>query len=256
MDNINTSFISDPTIAQPLTGPSLDFLQNATREVVTAVLQSRIGDVPDATKGYILYGMVRTPLGGSDFSYTAGAASFNGEVYLFDAVASLTVNDTDVLSITTTNTDPADPITFTDLVPRNVLDTRKLTIADAASGSGAFDFDNAVFLRDFWHVIGATNEPAFENGFTHFAGGSTPAFKKEGDIVRLRGTYTFGTNNTFLFTLPVGYRPNANVTTMGAASTFNTEVISITILTTGGVRVKKNTSNQGSFDGVHFNLNF
>ena len=64
-----------------------------------------------------------------------------------------------------------------------------------------------------WHAIGAPGEPAFLNTWKNYGGEwAAAAFRKDSEgFVHLRGLIdcTAG-NNTFAFTLPVGYRPGTN----------------------------------------------
>jgi hypothetical protein len=67
---------------------------------------------------------------------------------------------------------------------------------------------NATVPIDPWHVVGATGEPGFTNGWGAVATENAPAFYKDPlGIVRLRGTIGGGTQGLAAFTLPVGYRP-------------------------------------------------
>jgi hypothetical protein len=67
---------------------------------------------------------------------------------------------------------------------------------------------NATVPIDPWHVVGATGEPGFTNGWGTVATENSPAFYKDPlGIVRLRGTIGGGTQGLAAFTLPVGYRP-------------------------------------------------
>ena len=64
-----------------------------------------------------------------------------------------------------------------------------------------------------WHEIGATGQPAFQNGWV-YAGApyNTCAFRKDGfGFVHLKGVMKSGTIGSVAFTLPAGYRPAATV---------------------------------------------
>lgn len=60
-----------------------------------------------------------------------------------------------------------------------------------------------------WHTIGASGEPAFQNGWVDYgAGYPTPGFQKDAQgYVHFRGLVKGGTLGAAAFTLPVGYRP-------------------------------------------------
>lgn len=67
----------------------------------------------------------------------------------------------------------------------------------------------ALIQGEDWHYVGATDEPAFENGWTNLV--STPAIafriRQEG-IVDLVGIGSGGNAET-IYTLPEGYRPTS-----------------------------------------------
>jgi len=79
-----------------------------------------------------------------------------------------------------------------------------VTINSSGGGSGTVALDS-------WHTVGGGGEPAFQNSWVSFDGGTTfevPAFRKfEDGRVQLRGSAKGGAVNTVIFTLPVGYRP-------------------------------------------------
>lgn len=143
MRKLITSFIG-PNVAQPIKQGTLDHLQLAYQEAITALGRSQIGNDYDPTKVYILYGCANsdTP---PNYNISAGAVFYNGEVYLVDAV-NFVAADTAVGTITTSYyADPiADPVTFTDGVSHNVHEIKKMVVADAASGTGTADYDDWV----------------------------------------------------------------------------------------------------------------
>jgi hypothetical protein len=62
---------------------------------------------------------------------------------------------------------------------------------------------------DTWHTVGNSGEPAFQNSWTHYGAPFPQAgFRKFPDgKVKLRGLVKGGAVGTYVFTLPVGYRP-------------------------------------------------
>jgi hypothetical protein len=147
MNQIYTGYVNSPLTNQPLTGPSIAFLQSATTEVIAAIVQNIIqSDTVSFTTPYALYGCKKTSLGGGNYSYTAGYIFYKGEIFSFPGISSIAIPDTDVVKITITNDPIADPIKFTDLVFRNVHNHRTLVLSDGLSGSGDFNFNSIVYL--------------------------------------------------------------------------------------------------------------
>ena len=140
--------VSDVTNSNglPVKSGTLEHIQLAYQEAINAIARNLIGRDIDNSRAYILFGLINTGTA-SAMNVTAGALYYAGEVYLVDAFT-LNVAQAAVASIQTsfyqTN---ADPVTFTDGVQRNVHEIRKIVFADAASGSGLFDFNNMVNTR-------------------------------------------------------------------------------------------------------------
>lgn len=146
-NQIYTGYISDPTVSQPLTGPSFAFMQSATTEMIAAVVQNLIqSDTVNFNTPYAVYGCRQTSLGAGNYSYTQGYVFFKGELFLFPAISSIAIPDTAVCTITISDDPIADPITFTDGIARNVNLHRTLTLTDGLSGSGDFNFNTTIFL--------------------------------------------------------------------------------------------------------------
>jgi hypothetical protein len=74
------------------------------------------------------------------------------------------------------------------------------------------------------HFVGATGEPAFENGWTNYSanpGWSQAGFWKDAfGVVHLEGTLTAGTSGAPAFTLPAADRPATNLFVPVANGTF------------------------------------
>lgn len=127
------------SVGLPVKSGTLQHLQLAYQEALTALANSIIGRSADFANAYVLYGLVNSGTSGA-MVVSAGAIYYNGEVFLVDAF-SLTVTDTAVANVVTTffGTN-ADPVTFTDGISRNVHQIRKIVFTDDATGSGLFDF--------------------------------------------------------------------------------------------------------------------
>jgi len=144
MNRIITTSISDPLIQQPLTGKSLDFLQNNYSAGFLALGQSLIGETFDISTPYILKGL--DAFGTNQ--YNEGWVFYFGEIYYCPGKATTTAfSNVPVLTLTVSNDSTADPVTFTDGVPRNVHNNRTMVLSDAVSGSGTFDLSDAVYLQ-------------------------------------------------------------------------------------------------------------
>lgn len=211
MRKLDVSSIGNTT-GMPIKGGTLEHVQLAYQEALTAVSKNIIGRDNDTTRAYILFGLVNSGTTGS-MNVSAGAVYFNGEVYLVDAFT-LTVAQTAVASISTTYyATNADPVIFTDGVQRNVHQIRKITFADGASGSGLFDFNNMVQSRIGLKNVQVATLPSnytvkFDQDQTIFfaAASVDTAFTFDltnalpGTVVRLKWTY--GAGRLITFTIP------------------------------------------------------
>ena len=105
----------------------------------------------------------------------------------------------------------------------------------------------------------AWQTPTFLNSWVNYENTYNPAgyFKDSLGIVHLRGLVKNGTNNTTIFTLPVGYRPsNRELLTVQtyttAAGTGNNTTGRVDILTDGTVQVIFGNNGWLSLDGLTF----
>lgn len=132
--------------AMPLKSGPFTHLQLAYQEAIAQAIVGWIGSTYDSTKVYRLSGVVNSG-SGSNYIISAGAVFFNGEVYLVDT-STFTISGSNVAvgTIVTTYFSgvEADPQDFTDGVPRNIHQIRKIVYAAALSGSGAGNFDDIV----------------------------------------------------------------------------------------------------------------
>lgn len=120
----------------PIKQGTLEFLQDSYKEIFNAIMGAKVSSLPDAdTVPYIIYGCEYTDLG-TNYAVSAGAAYYNGEIYLIDAVSSTALpTGTEVIGIsigTTYQTAAnADPVTMTDLVTIvNVHQIKKMVIGN------------------------------------------------------------------------------------------------------------------------------
>lgn len=170
MNIIKTSNIIEPSQLQPFTGYSLEFLQNATKEMLYSIVQTFIGNVTSSTTPYILWGCVKTNTGGTNYSYTQGYIMFNKEIYYFPAIPTISITDTDVCTIISTPDSVADPLNFSNGVSFNVHDHWTLQLTNGISGSGSFNFNQCVSIQKPAKIrLKATNYTAQGN-----SGGNNP----------------------------------------------------------------------------------
>jgi hypothetical protein len=95
-------------------------------------------------------------------------------------------------------------------------------------------------IVDNWHYIGGAGEPAFGAGWSNLAGYSVMGFKKLpfDNAIQIRANVVSNGASATICTLPVGYRPRADVdlpVLFNAAGTYTARFI--TISTAGVVAV-------------------
>jgi hypothetical protein len=223
MNRIKTTDILDPTIQQPFTGGSLDFLQNANKEVVLAAIIGEIGNSYDSTKAYIISGLYAY---GTN-QYQEGYVLFGGEIYYSAGKSSVTAFvNVPVLTITITNDVTADPVTFTDGISRSVHNNRKLVLSDAISGTGTFDLSDALHINT-WVTQSSPTVIGLTTGDVLVGGGVTGTYSylmkrtREGISLRFLSTDldTLATVAKIQMTLPILIPVAPNKTT-GLATGF------------------------------------
>jgi hypothetical protein len=131
----------------PVKKGTLQFLQDAYKESLASTIQALIGSGYDPTVVYILSG-ARNSGTYPAYSITAGAAFYNGEVFLIDAAGfTATGSNVGIFQVVVTQyIIDADPVTFTDTTVRNVHNIRKLQVVQGAGGSGIANYAQAFFL--------------------------------------------------------------------------------------------------------------
>jgi hypothetical protein len=217
----------------PVKEGTLDFLQLAYQEAITAIGNNLIGNKSMANVGYILYGCVNT---GSGLNYiiSAGAIYYNGEVYLVPATT-FTASSGNVaianvgISQYTTN---ADPVTFTDGVSRNVHNIRSINFTAGTSGSGIFDLTDlkqtVIGLKnDVEATLGSTYNATFEQNKAVFFTSATVNVAINFDFTDavpgtvLRMKWTFGAGLTLTINTPANstiIRDSGNLAAVASAN--------------------------------------
>jgi hypothetical protein len=184
MNYIDTSQISDPLKQQPFLGASLQFLQNAGREMVKGICRSRIGEglySISNTNGIVIAGCVSSS--GGDV-YSDGFIFFDDELYYFPgATGVLAFAPSAIFVESLTNDGTIDPITFSDLSTGSVHKIKRLVLQAGASGTGAFDLTD-LLRKDLQQIAIST--------FTTSSG-------SEADITGATYTTPAGTRNYKIF---------------------------------------------------------
>jgi hypothetical protein len=139
------------TSAMPFKSGTLEHLQSAhieTTKIILAAMQGALPQIAFFSSG-VLYG-ANVTYSGSNWTMTAGAVFFNGEIFLTDAASGiLTGTNVIIGTITTTNITAAnyDPALFSDGTSNNVHEVRKIVWSSGASGSGSIVYNTAETWR-------------------------------------------------------------------------------------------------------------
>jgi len=200
MRKIYTGFVSDPSIQQPLTTKSLDFLHGGQSQMVYAICKSIIQNSGRTYSTSVPYLFSSD----SNAGFTSdGVVFFNGELYV------MTENTGGLAyAIVDTTPDPiADPVTFSDSVARDVHNNRYLTY-QASSVGALFAVVDIVSVN----VPNTTIIPSFSNTWLSSI---TPRYSKGANgMVTLDGvvhkTGVINSGNQLIVTLPSGFRPTSD----------------------------------------------
>ena len=149
---IQTNSILDPLVGQPFTGPSLNFLQNATKEPINGLGQAIIGYSYDPTITYILNGLTQS----ASTAYNEGYVLYQNEVFYSPGLVVTGFTNQPVLTLTTTNDSVADPLLFTDLVPRNVHNIRRMVLSDGPATGTSIALSSCTYVNESSIYTGAT----------------------------------------------------------------------------------------------------
>jgi len=170
MKRLDASAISTG-VGFPLKSGSIDFLQDAHKETTAAVVTNLLGLTPETGQFYILYGLVNSG-SGATYNVSAGAVFYNGEVYDVPSF-SFTLSGSEEAwpqLVTTQYTTNADPVEFTDAVPRNVHNIRRMVVSASATGFGLQKFD--LWVRGGAWIYGDTKDVVCDSTYLgiHFDG--------------------------------------------------------------------------------------
>lgn len=189
MNKLDTSAIS-AGIGFPIKSGTLDFLQLANHEGISATIESLIGTIYNTSTVYILSGCSLSVVGANTI-ISPGYIYYNGELYLCDGQSFLNPSGGDVVVCNLVITQyiiNADPVVFTDTLPRNVHNIRKAVFAAGATGTGslsttsASDFDN-ITAFGVWRTVGINVGTGWALGGTYI-----PRYMVEfGSKIRMTG---------------------------------------------------------------------
>lgn len=143
MKRLETSPISD-TVAMPIKSGTLEFLQDSWKEGLAAIIKSTItAEAVDTI--YTLSGCINSG-SGSNYIISPGFLYLNGEIFPFDgATFTLTGLQKAYARIETTQfTTEADPVQFTDGIPRNVHNIRKIVVENTTVSSSLPEYKDFV----------------------------------------------------------------------------------------------------------------
>lgn len=194
------------TAAQPFKSGTWQHLQEAYTELIVATVQALVGEDYDYSTPYALTNLnnTQTP---PDYTIISGFVLFEGVIYETSGTAFTTAGpQVAVGSIATTylTSAAADPVTFTDGNAHNVHEIKKINFAAGTSGSGAFDYDDIVFVQhpNDWQDLTVN---------ANWATVQTLQYRKNRDgLVTIRGIVQGGASAAYgdtIATLPAGYRP-------------------------------------------------
>lgn len=139
---------------------------------------------------------------------------------------------------------------------------RSMTDVDARLRAIQGNFE-AVHRTEPWRVVGASGQPAFENGWQNYHLGSgfqVARFFKDGfGVVHLEGLVNRGvsamTANTVIFTLPSGCRPDGTLLfAANAAGGSGMTHTRVDVFSSGTVRMQTGPTTSGylSLSGITF----
>jgi len=232
MRKLDVSAVSG-SIGLPVKSGTLNHIQLAYQEALTALANSIIGRLPDIYNFYILYGCVNSG-SGLNYNISAGAIYYNGEVFLVDAtIFTASSGQVAVGTIVTTQySSNADPVTFTDGTLRSIHNIQKIIFASAVSGSGVCDYSAAlqvpgVMVADYEATLPSTYTINFKQDqsiyFASATVNSTMTFDftnaVPGTVVRLK--WTFGAGLTLNINTPSGatvIKDSGNLSSVASAN--------------------------------------
>ena len=239
MKRIYTGFAADPSPQQPFTTKSLDFVQDANKEMLAVIAKNLIisagynpNNVPYLIEKIQAYNQ---------------AIYYQGEIYMTNVVST---SPTDYAIIDTTPDATADPLLFTDSINRNVHNDRILTLTNIATGA-LFNFGQVI---DISNKINTTL--TMLNGWNPYQ--VAPSYKISNRQVVLSGNSQTGAGGPTASTLCVVPAPSV-LRRIGCTTTIGgTLVVNLILIDTAGnmtlLQPGASVINQINFDGISYAL--
>jgi hypothetical protein len=199
MKRIDTSFVIDPSIQQPFTVKSLDFLQDSMEEVAGVIARKLVKD-----RGY----SSNAPFKILQVDSQKWWVYVGGKLWLYDATT--TPMGANIATISNPS-NAADPLQFSDGINRNVHNERVLVPTVGTLGFGIFDLADLIDLSDSLFTL-PISVSSFGTGWSALNAVSYNKTQNQptGGRVYLAGAVQKATNTTqVVFTLQTDYRPTS-----------------------------------------------
>jgi hypothetical protein len=241
MKRLLTSNIAG-NVGQPIKSGTLEFLQDAYKELAMGVLSSLHGENIVDTVPRSIYGVGNSGAG-SNYIISAGAILYNGEIYLVPAT-SFTASTGAVLVLSTSYfTDAtADPVEMNDGNTYSVHQVRTIQVVNGNSSTAGYiaDFSDMVAYSFDWvsktmQASDTTQSAIFTSGTFHF--------RRQGNTLFISLNATFSGSyssavNAIGINLPFGYEGAFVQYHIGERHEFTTGTVDAEAL-----RVQTGTSN-------------
>lgn len=248
MNRIDTSNVSDPSLLQPFTANSLDFIQDANKEMITGLCKHIIATNNLSYSSSIPYRLYNVT--GTDYVF------FNDELYTMSNPG----GSTNIAVLTTTY--PAyDPTLFSDgITSFNVHGQRNLVQTNGTLGTGLFDLVDIVELGK---PIQSTISTYLNGWVANTSPASTPTYIKTFGRVKLSGIVSLTgsiTGKQNILQLPAGYIPSEIRTFPCYINDSGTVKIGMLSVDTSGLVIAQtslfsgSTSNLVSLDSIIFDV--
>jgi hypothetical protein len=229
--------------AMPFKAFTLDFLQLNELTNNKFILETILNG--SSSSYYVCYGLQNTIVGSVN-TITSGLVYYQGSFYyVTGATITLGVGESVYLNLTETFpyiSTAADPVTFSDGTTHYVYAGITLVLANATSGTVAYN--SLVFLQNPTRQVGTIATVQWEDG----AGGTTFNYYKVpfNKLVIDTQLQKASAGTATIITLPVGYRPASDryFITMGGAINANT-LLKFKIDTAGAVTLVTSSGTLG-----------